>query len=164
MEGKNVSISKKLSYSGIVMALYIVVVFATQSFSFGQYQIRIATALYALAFYYPFLVVPLALGNMLSNLLMGGLGVFDIVGGFLIGLITSGSIVLLKRVTDRAVFLVLPIALAPALIVPVWLSTILKVPYFVLVLSLLVGQVISAYTLGLYIIKGKWIQKLLNQT
>ena len=158
------SISKKLSYSGIVMALYIVVVFATQSFSFGQYQIRIATALYALAFYYPFLVVPLALGNMLSNLLMGGLGVFDIVGGFLIGLITSGSIVLLKRVTDRAVFLVLPIALAPALIVPVWLSTILKVPYFVLVLSLLVGQVISAYTLGLYIIKGKWIQKLLNQT
>ena len=158
------SMSKKLAYSGVVMALYIVVVFATQSFSFGQYQIRIATALYALAFYCPFLVIPLALGNMLSNLLMGGLGVFDIVGGFLIGLITSGSIVLLKKVTDRAVLLVLPIALAPAIIVPIWLSVILKVPYFVLVLSLLVGQVISAYTLGIYIITSKWIQKLLNKT
>lgn len=157
------SISKKIAYSGVVMALYVVVVFATQGFSFGLYQIRIATALYALAFHFPFLVVPLALANMLSNLLMGGLGVFDIVGGFLIGLITSGSIVLLKKATDRAVLLVLPIALAPALIVPIWLSIILKVPYFVLVLSLLVGQVISAYTLGLYIIKSKWIKKLFNQ-
>ena len=103
-------------------------------------------------------MVPLALANMLSNLLMGGLGVFDIVGGFLIGLITSGSIVLLKKATDRAVLLVLP----PAIIVPIWLSIILKVPYFVLVLSLLVGQVISAYTLGLYIIKSKWIKKLMK--
>lgn len=157
------NVSKKLAYSGIVMAIYIVVVFATQSFSFGQYQIRIATALYALAFHFPFLVIPLALANMLSNLLIGGLGLFDIVGGLIIGLITAGSIVLLKRITNRAILLVLPIALAPALIVPIWLSAILKIPYFALVLSLLVGQVISAYTLGLYIIKSKWIQKLLNQ-
>ena len=99
---------------------------------------------------------------MLSNLLMGGLGLFDIVGGFIIGLITSGSIVLLKKVTNRAILLVLPIALAPALIVPIWLSVILNVPYFVLVLSLLVGQVISAYTLGLYIIKSKWIEELVK--
>lgn len=156
------SISKKLAYSGIVMALYIVVVFATQSFSFGQYQIRIATALYALVYHFPFLVIPLALANMLSNFLMGGLGLFDIVGGFIIGIITAGSIVLLKRITDRAVFLVLPIALAPALIVPIWLSAILKIPYLALVLSLLVGQVISAYTLGLYIVKSKWIKGLIT--
>ena len=61
------SISKKIAYSGVVMALYIVVVFATQGFSFGLYQIRIATALYALAFHFPFLVVPLALANMLIH-------------------------------------------------------------------------------------------------
>ncbi len=152
--------SKKIAYSGIVMALYIVVVFATQGISFGQYQIRIATALYALAFHSPFLVIPLALANMLSNLLMGGLGIVDAIGGLIIGLITSGSIVLLKRVTDRAVLLVLPIALAPAFIVPMWLSFILNVPYLALVLSLLIGQVISAFTLGLYIIKSKLIHRL----
>ena len=148
---------KRLAYSGVVMALYIAIVFATQSFSFGQYQIRIAPALYALAYHFPFLVVPLAIANMLSNLLMGGLGILDIVGGFLIGLITSGSIVLLKRATNNALLLVMPIALAPSLIVPIWLSLALHVPYIMLLLSLFVGQVISAYTLGLYIVKSKWI-------
>ena len=156
------SISKRLAYSGVVMALYIAVVFATQSFSFGQYQIRIATALYALAYHFPFLIVPLALANMLSNLFMGGLGITDAIGGLIIGLITSGSIVLLKKATTRAALLVLPIAIAPSFIVPIWLSFILNVPYLVLVLSLLVGQVISAYTLGLYIIKSKWIKKIVQ--
>ena len=151
---------KRIAYSGVVMALYIAIVFATQSFSFGQYQIRIATALYALAYHFPFLVVPLAIANMLSNLLMGGLGLFDIVGGFVIGLLTSGAIVLLKRITKSAFVLVLPIAMAPTFIVPIWLSFLLGVPYFALVLSLMVGQVISAYSLGLYIIKSKWVQNL----
>ena len=155
------SISRRIAYSGVVMALYIVVVFATQSFSFGQYQIRIATALYALAFHFPFLVLPLALANMLSNLLMGGLGLFDIVGGFVIGLITAGSIALLGKVTKRSYILVLPIALAPSFVVPIWLSYILNIPYIYLVISLLVGQIISAYTLGILIIKSTWIQKLI---
>lgn len=155
------SISRRIAYSGVVMALYIVVVFATQSFSFGQYQIRIATALYALAFHFPFLVLPLALANMLSNLLMGGLGLFDIVGGFVIGLITAGSIALLGKVTKRSYILVLPIALAPSFVVPIWLSYILNIPYIYLVISLLIGQIISAYTLGILIIKSTWIQKLI---
>ena len=155
------SISRRIAYSGVVMALYIVVVFATQSFSFGQYQIRIATALYALAFHFPFLVLPLALANMLSNLLMGGLGLFDIVGGFVIGLITAGSIALLGKVTKRSYILVLPIALAPSFVVPIWLSYILNIPYIYLVISLLIGQIISAYTLGILIIKSTWIRKLI---
>ena len=155
------SISRRIAYSGVVMALYIVVVFATQSFSFGQYQIRIATALYALSFHFPFLVLPLALANMLSNLLMGGLGLFDIVGGFVIGLLTAGSIALLGKVTKRSYILVLPIALAPSFVVPIWLSYILNIPYIYLVVSLLIGQIISAYTLGILIIKSTWIQKLI---
>jgi hypothetical protein len=35
----------------------------TQSFAFGQYQIRIATAVYALNWTFPFLVAPLGLAN-----------------------------------------------------------------------------------------------------
>lgn len=159
MEEPNLNNTKKIAYSGIVMALYVLIVFATQSFAFGQYQIRIATGLYALAFHFPFLVIPLALANMLSNLLMGGLGIFDIVGGFLIGLITAGSIALLRKKTKNVFFLILPIAIAPAVIVPIWLSYILGISYFLLVLSLLVGQVISAFTLGLFIVKSKFIVK-----
>ena len=45
------------------------------------------------------------------------------------------------------------------LIVPLWLSAILNVPYWTLASSLFVGQAISAYTLGMYIIKSDWIER-----
>lgn len=45
MEQKNLSNVQKLTISGVVIALYVVVLFMTQSFSFGAYQIRIATTL-----------------------------------------------------------------------------------------------------------------------
>ena len=54
---------RKLTTSGIVIALYIVILFMTQSFSFGAYQIRIVTSLYALSYLFPFLVIPLGLAN-----------------------------------------------------------------------------------------------------
>ena len=73
---------KKITVSAVVIAAYVVVMFLTQSFAFGQYQIRIATGLYALAAIYPFLILPLGLANFLSNTLMGGLGLPDMIGGF----------------------------------------------------------------------------------
>ena len=51
--------TRKLTISAMVVALYIVVLYLTQSVSFGAYQIRIATSLYALAYAFPFLVIPM---------------------------------------------------------------------------------------------------------
>jgi len=45
--------TRKLTISAMVVALYIVVLYLTQSVSFGAYQIRIATSLYALAYEFP---------------------------------------------------------------------------------------------------------------
>ena len=73
--------TRKLTISAMVVALYIVVLYVTQSVSFGAYQIRIATSLYALAYAFPFLVIPMGIGNLISNFLFGGLGIFDMVGG-----------------------------------------------------------------------------------
>ena len=70
--------TKKLTISAIVIALYVVIMTITQSFSFGAIQIRLATSLYALAYIFPFLVLPLGLSNLLSNMLLGGLSIFDI--------------------------------------------------------------------------------------
>ena len=142
MDMKNLSKTQKLTLSGAVMALYIVVMYFTQSFAFGQYQVRIATAIYATAYLFPFLVVPLGLSNLLANMVMGGLGVFDIVGGGLVGLLTAGSCALLgkKRVTPWSV--AIPITLIPALGVSLWLSKLIGVPYWALAGSLLVGQAI----------------------
>ena len=53
MDMKNLSKTQKLTFSGAVMAVYIVVMYITQSFAFGQYQVRIATAIYSTAYLFP---------------------------------------------------------------------------------------------------------------
>lgn len=68
------STTKKLTISGLCLAMYIVIMMMTQGFAFGQYQVRIATALYGLAALFPFSVLAFGIGNLVSNLLMGGLG------------------------------------------------------------------------------------------
>ena len=124
----------------MVIALYCTIMYLTQSFAFGQYQLRLATSLYALAYMFPFLVLPLGLANMLSNVLMGGLGLIDMLGGGAAGIITAGCCALIRRFHLNVWLLALPVALVPSLMVPVWLSALLGVPYQVLVISLLVGQ------------------------
>ncbi len=143
MDMKNLNKTQKLAISGAVMAIYIVVMYFTQSFAFGQYQVRIATAIYGCAYLFPFLVVPLGLSNLLANMIMGGLGVFDIVGGGLVGLLTAGCCALLGKRRLSSWFVAVPITLIPALGVSLWLSAIIGVPYWTLAVSLLVGQAIA---------------------
>ena len=158
MDMKNLSKTQKLTLSGAVMAIYIVVMYFTQSFAFGQYQVRIATAIYGVAYLFPFLVVPLGLSNLLANMVMGGLGFFDIVGGGIVGLMTAGCCALLgrKRLSSWAV--VAPIMLIPALVVSLWLSKLINVPYAALAGSLLVGQAIAGAVGALLVraLKNVW--------
>ncbi len=133
----------KLTLSALFMALYIVVMLFTQSFAFGQYQIRIATALYGLSAIFPFLIVPLALANMLSNIIMGGLGPLDIIGGGIVGLLTTGAIVFAKMRGCGNWCIFFAVTLIPGLLVPVWLVLILDLPYLVLVSTLIIGQAVS---------------------
>ncbi|MBQ8081559.1 MAG: QueT transporter family protein [Clostridia bacterium] len=142
MDMKKLSGTQKLTVSGVVMALYIVVMYLTQSFAFGQYQVRIATAIYACAYLFPFLVLPLGLSNLLANMLMGGLGFFDIVGGGAVGVLTALCCALLGKKKASPWWTALPITLIPALGVSLWLSGLLGVPYWTLAASLLVGQAI----------------------
>jgi len=118
--------------------------FATQHFAFGAYQIRIATALYSLSYIFPFLIFPLGLANGLGNF-MGGLGVFDVAGGFIAGIITGGGVYFIRRAKLPGLLIIPVIILGPALIVPVWLSYLIGVPYHILVISLSIGQIIPAF-------------------
>jgi uncharacterized membrane protein len=142
----------KIALSGLVIAIYVVVMYFTQSFAFGQYQIRLATALYSMSYLYPFLVIPLALSNFLSNTIMGGLGIIDMIGGFFVGLLTAGSIYLIRKFNWSEWLVGLPILLFPGLIVPIWLSMLLHISYLVLAPSVLIGQIIPAI-LGILIVK-----------
>ena len=144
--------NQKLVFSALCIALYIVVMVCTQTFAFGQYQIRIATALYGLSALFPFLVVPFGLANVLSNTIMGGLGLPDIIGGGIVGILTTGLIVLAKRRGCGNWIVWTAVTFVPGLCVPIWLSAILQIPYWVLASSVLVGQCISG--LASYLLVG----------
>ncbi|MBQ6553975.1 MAG: QueT transporter family protein [Firmicutes bacterium] len=144
--------TKKLTISAMMIALYVVLMYCTQSFAFGQYQLRIATSLYAFAYFFPFLVLPMGIANMLSNMVMGGMGVFDIVGGFAAGILTTLLMVLIRRKNWSSWLVALPIAFVPSLLVPIWLSKIIGVPYPALFVSLFVGQAVAGI-IGAAIVK-----------
>lgn len=139
---KDLTATQKITVSALVIALYVAIMFVTQSFAFGQYQIRIATAMYALSAIFPFLVIPMALANVISNTLMGGLGPLDIIGGAIVGFVTTSFIVFIKRLELPNTLIALPIILVPGLGVATWLSYLLHIPYAVLAFSLLIGQII----------------------
>ena len=144
--------TKKICISGVTMAMYIAIMYVTQGFAFMAWQIRIATALYSLSYLFPFLVVPLALANMLSNIVMGGLGIFDIAGGLAVGIITTGAVYLVRRFNLPMVLVIPVLILGPGLVVPIWLSYLLNLPYLALVASVSIGQVTPA-VVGYFLIK-----------
>lgn len=144
MNKKDFSKTQKLTISAMVMALYIVALYFTQSFSFGAYQIRIATSMYALSYFCPFLVFPLGLANFIANTLFGGLGLPDMIGGCLVGIVTSDIIVLIRKFHLPKFLIVLPITFVPGLCVPIWLSYLLHLPYGALAVSLCIGQIVPA--------------------
>lgn len=135
--------TQKLVLSAIIMALYIAILFVSQAISFGAIQMRLATALYGLTYIFPFLVVPLSLANAIANS-FGGLGLIDVAGGFYASFLATGSIYLIRKAKLSSWFIVLPILLVPSLIVPIWLSTLLKLPYLALVFNLLLGQLVPS--------------------
>ena len=136
--------TQKLTISAMVIALYIVTLYFSQSFSFGAYQIRIATSMYALSYFCPFLVLPLGLANFIANALFGGLGLPDMIGGCLVGIAASGSVALIHKFHLPKPAIVLPITFIPGLCVPIWLSYLLHIPYTALAVSLCIGQIIPA--------------------
>lgn len=153
MYDKDMSKVQKITFSAMVIALYVTVLYFTQSFSFGAYQIRIATALYALSYLFPFLVVPLGLANFIANMLFGGLGLLDMFGGCLIGMVTAFLITGIRKMRLNRWLMVFPIVLVPGFGVSVWLSYLLKLPYLPLAASLCIGQAIPAVC-GVLLVKA----------
>ena len=144
---------QKLTFSAMVMALYIVILYFTQGFSFGAYQIRIATSLYALSYLFPFLVFPLGLANLISNMLFGGFGIVDMVGGCIVGVATTACIVFIRRKGWNRMLIAVPIVLVPGLGVATYLSYFLHLPYWLMAVNLCIGQLIPS-VVGVVLVKA----------
>lgn len=132
----------RLVLSAMIISLYVAVMAVTAGFSFGAVQVRVATAIYALSYLFPFLVFPLGLANGLSNAMFGGLGAIDIAGGFIVGLITAGLIALIRKWKLPVYLVALPIIFVPGLIIPIYLSVLIEVSYWTLAISVTAGQII----------------------
>lgn len=149
-KGRGLADTRSLTLSAIVMALYVVIMFFTQSFAFGQYQVRIATSLYALAAINPVFIIPLGAANFLSNTIMGGLGPMDMMGGFVVGILTAAGCRYARK--GHLLLVALPIMVIPTLVVPLWLSPLINVPYSILAVSIGVGQIIPGMV-GVLLVK-----------
>ena len=136
--------TKKLTVSALYIAMFIVVLGITAGFSFGAVQIRIVNTLYALSYLYPFLIIPTGISVVISNLLFGGLGIIDILGGFFVAVITTMLISSIKTLKLPKILVILPTLLIPAILVPLWLSPILGIPYSALAVSIGIGHVLPA--------------------
>ena len=79
---------RRVAFSAVVGALYVAVTIASGEIGFGLVQFRFAEALCLLPLYAPELIPGLAVGCMLSNLLMG-YGLPDIVFGTLATLLAA---------------------------------------------------------------------------
>ena len=152
MSKRNLSHVNKITISGIIIAMFVVIMYFTQGFAFLQFQIRIATSLYALSAIFPFLIVPMGISNLISNTLMGGLGLPDMIGGAIVGMVTSFLVHLISKYKLSDWLIAIPIIFVPGLLVPIWLSYLVHIPYIVLAISLLIGQVIPAI-LGVLLVK-----------
>ena len=135
---------QKLTFSAMITALYVVILYFTQSFSFGAYQIRIATSMYALSYLFPFLVLPLGLANFIANMLFGGFGIVDMLGGCIVGILTTALIVLIRKLHWSRNLIAVPIIFVPGLGVAVYLCRFLELPYGALAVSLCIGQTFPA--------------------
>lgn len=144
--------TQKLAFSAMIAGSYVAIIYFSQGFSFGAFQIRIATSLYALAYVYPFLSLPLGIANVIANLLFGGLGVVDIIGGGIVGGLTAWIIGIIGKKQWNVWLTIIPIIIIPGCVVSLWLSLILQVPYLILVVSLCSGQILPAI-LGVVLIK-----------
>lgn len=151
MFNNTLSKTQKITISALCIALYVVIMIFTQSFAFGQYQVRIATSLYGLGAVFPFLSIPLALANLISNTFMGGLGPVDMLGGAFVGFATCTAITLAKKHNLPNIFISMFIILIPGLVVPIWLSFLLDIPYLIIAPSLVIGQIIPGIVGGILV-------------
>lgn len=132
-----------IARAGIIAALYVILVYFFRPISFGPGQIRVAEALAILPFFEAAAVPGLFVGCFLANFL-GGMGVYDIVGGSTITLVAA----YLTFRASRVHIGMLPPVILNAFGVSAYLTYISSVPYWVLVGQIMFGQIVAVGGLG----------------
>lgn len=143
---------KSLVKAGIIASLYVVLVVVFSYSSFGPIQFRIAEMLTILPFFTPAAIPGLFIGCLLANVL-GGAVFLDVIFGSLATLVAA---YMSYRLRKKEWLVPIP----PVLINAVVVGIILKYVYaeaasvWVLMGSVFMGQMVSAYGLGMILMKA----------
>lgn len=127
-----------------IFAVYIMIMYITKDFAFQGSYLRLATSLYALGAINPFYIIPIALADLYSNVLIGGLGFWGGIGGFITGVIGAGGCYYIKKRYGRDNYVFYPILLV-GFIIPIWLCPAIGANYFEVLPNVVLGQVIPAF-------------------
>ncbi|OQX88031.1 hypothetical protein B6D60_02745 [candidate division KSB1 bacterium 4484_87] len=144
--------------AALIGALYATLTIFLAPISFGPMQIRVSESLTVLPYLLPEAVPGLWIGCMVANI-YGGLGPIDIFGGSLITLLAAASTFYLRRF-KKPILAPLPPVLFNALGVSGYLQFLVAAPdiplphgidipvYFLFVLTIGFGELVSCYGLG----------------
>jgi uncharacterized membrane protein len=143
---------KSLTLSAMIAALYVLLTYVSHLFGMasGAIQVRLSEALAILPFFTPSAIMGLFVGCIVSNLLTG-CAKWDIIFGSLATLL--GAIVS-YALRNRSKWLSpIPNVISNAIIVPFVLIYVygLKEAYIIHFISVLTGEIISCYLMGMFL-------------
>lgn len=132
-----------IARAATIAAIYVLVTYIFKPISYGPVQVRVSEALTLLPLLEHSSIPGLFIGCLLSNIL-GNLGLWDVFLGSLITLVAA----YLTSKMPGLIFGVLPPILLNAFGVSYYLSKIYNVQYWITVLYIGLGQLISVVGLG----------------
>jgi uncharacterized membrane protein len=138
-----------LTRGALIAALYVVMtlIASMMGLSSGVIQLRISEALCILPIFFPEAIPGLFVGCLISNLMVPGAVIWDIIFGSLATLIGAVGARMLKDIPEKHKWVAtLPTILANVIIVPLVLIYAYNVPdgYLFLMLTVGIGEVICA--------------------
>lgn len=157
--------TKYIAQVGIIAALYAVVTILLAPISYGPIQVRVSEALTVLPFLTPAAMPGLFLGCLVANV-YGGLGLPDIIGGSLCTLLAAFLTYLMSK-TKRPILAPIPPVVVNSLGVSLYLHLLFKLPYWITVAYIAVGEIAACFVLGypllLFLLRKKKFLDLLRQ-
>lgn len=138
--------------AGVIAAIYVVLVQVFSFSSFGPIQFRVAEALTILPYFTSAAIPGLFVGCLIANIL-GGAVLWDIIFGSLATLIAA---ILSYRLRKHEYLVPIPPVLVNAVVIGVILKYAYGIPegLFVLMGGVFLGQMVSAFGLGLILLKA----------
>ncbi|MDQ7826785.1 MAG: QueT transporter family protein [Candidatus Eremiobacteraeota bacterium] len=136
-----------IAAASIIAALYAALTFMMEPLSFGPLQCRVSEALAVLPLFTPAAIPGLFTGCLIANLL-GPNGMPDIVAGSLFSLLAAAGTWRFRRHPFAA--LLFPVVIN-AFGVAAMLHLVAKVPFWLTVISVGLGEAVAVYGIGMII-------------